>query len=262
MAIKSIDKAKKDVLVEGLRYAMENIEMSETSKSIIEYTITGFEENERNVTKKDLKDTIEGLEIETGINFLDDIINTVIEPEVKKDEEPQPEAEDKTKKILPTKKDTPKVDNSVKQTSKSKESTLKSTTQYLESFPETLVSTKLEGATIKLRTDIKTIEDVKKAYDNREDIVIATYWTKKLLKQFDTGYDPMNINPNRPTEFEHDLDLVEITYANELVVTGVSLYSYVPQILLPKDFAQDENNMRYCNGCEFQIYEVLESEQE
>ena len=70
----------------------------------------------------------------------------------------------------------------------------------------------------------------------------------------------MGVNPNRPKSFEHDLDLIEVTFANNLVVTGCSLYSYVPQILLPADFEQDEDGMRYANGCEFQVYEIIEEE--
>lgn len=267
-------KVTKSQIMEGLKNLGDKFQLSVEAQSIVDYTMDAYEENPRNVTMDDLKETIKAVEESTGKKFAEILSSEVKVVEV-------PKAEGKAK--LPSKKEA--AENSVKEEAKKpvvvpkkeKETPVspvvaekvepkKTTTkvqkpheEYLASFPETLVSESLKG-TLKLRKDLVTIQDVVKAYNNDEDIVIATYWTKKLLKQYAQGYDPMGINPNRPKSFEHDLDLIEITYANDLVVTGCSLYSYVPQILLPADFEQDEDGMRYANGCEFQVYEVIAEE--
>ena len=267
-------KVTKSQIMEGLKNLGDKFQLSVEAQSIVDYTMDAYEENPRNVTMDDLKETIKAVEESTGKKFAEILSSEVKVVEV-------PKAEGKAK--LPSKKEA--AENSVKEEAKKpvvvpkkeKETPVspvvaekvepkKTTTkvqkpheEYLASFPETLVSESLKG-TLKLRKDLVTIQDVVKAYNNDEDIVIATYWTKKLLKQYAQGYDPMGINPNRPKSFEHDLDLIEITYANDLVVTGCSLYSYVPQVLLPADFEQDEDGMRYANGCEFQIYEVIAEE--
>lgn len=272
-------KVTKSQIMEGLKNLGDKFQLSVEAQSIVDYTMDAYEENPRNVTMDDLKETIKAVEESTGKKFAEILSSDVKVVEV-------PKAEGKAK--LPSKKEA--AENSVKEEAKKpvvvpknknksegspveevkpeeKKETKKATTskvqkpheEYLASFPETLVSESLKG-TLKLRKDLVTIQDVVKAYNNDEDIVIATYWTKKLLKQYAQGYDPMGINPNRPKSFEHDLDLIEITYANDLVVTGCSLYSYVPQVLLPADFEQDEDGMRYANGCEFQVYEVIAEE--
>lgn len=263
-------KVTKSQIMEVLKTVGDKFKLNAEAQSIVDYTVDAYEENPRNVTMDDLKDVISTVQNATGKNFAE-IVNEETTEEAPKTE---------VKAKLPSKKVT---ENSVKETKKPlvvvpkttedkpKEETPKEEEKtvskvqkphedYLANFPETLVSTSLKE-TLKIRKDLVTIQDVVKAYNNEEDIIIATYWTKKLLRQYAEGYDPMHINPNRPKSFEHDLDLVEITYANDLVVTGNSLYSFVPQIFLPDDFEQDEDGMRYANGCEFQVYEVVSEEE-
>ena len=270
-------KVTKSQIIEGLKNLGDRVQLNVETQSVIDYTLDAYEENDRNVTMDDLKEVLATVKESTGLSDSEIILG--------KSTTDTPKSEGKAK--LPSKKE---AENSVKEgttkpvvvpknknksegspveevKSEEKKETKKATTskvqkpheEYLASFPETLVSESLKG-TLKLRKDLATIQDVADAWANNEDIVIATYWTKKLLKQYAQGYDPMNINPNRPKSFEHDLDLIEVTFANNLVVTGCSLYSYVPQIILPDEFEQDENGMRYANGCEFQVYEIIEEE--
>ena len=270
-------KVTKSQIIEGLKNLGDRVQLNVEAQSVIDYTLDAYEENDRNVTMDDLKEVLATVKESTGLSDSEIILG--------KSTTDTPKSEGKAK--LPSKKE---AENSVKEgttkpvvvpknknksegspveevKSEEKKETKKATTskvqkpheEYLASFPETLVSESLKG-TLKLRKDLATIQDVADAWANNEDIVIATYWTKKLLKQYAQGYDPMNINPNRPKSFEHDLDLIEVTFANNLVVTGCSLYSYVPQIILPAEFEQDENGMRYANGCEFQVYEIIEEE--
>lgn len=262
-------KITKPQLVERILKVKDNVELDKDAVDFINYTVTKYNENNRNVTMEDLKDTIAYIEEVTGEDFDKLLLEAKSESNEETTEEDEavekiinivePKKEEK-KKILPKKEDKvkpqPKVEDT-KEDSKKELKTTHKTMQLLASFPETLESTVLK-AKLKLRSDLKNIQDIVKAFNDEQDIIIATYWTKRHLKQYAGSYDPLNINPNKPKEFEHDLDLVEITYANELVVTGCSLYSYVPQVFLPVDFTIDEDGMRYANGCEFQIYEIVQ----
>lgn len=271
-------KQTKSQLIEGLREVLEEVELDTATKDVLEYTVNQFDVNQRNITMDDITDTISALEEDTGRTFEELLVEArgvESEEETEEAEETPIEEVKKETKKLPKKTETKtdaKVENSDKKvivkpkgdTPKSTESkkeekpkTVHKTTELLAQFPETLKSSALEG-TLKLRNDLKTIKDIADAYNNDVDIVVATYWTERHLKQFGASYDPMNINPKRPKSFEHDLDLIEITYANELVVTGCSLYSYVPQIFVPGDFIIQDDNLRYANGMELQVYEVIE----
>lgn len=261
-------KVTKSQILEGLKAMAEKFQLSVEAQSELDFTIDSYEESARNVTKEDLKVLRTVIETETGdsvVKYIPGLDNSEVKAEDKAKALPTKKKTENSVKEKPVvvPKNTEKVEDKVEDQPKEtkvekKEKSSKSQNDYLAKFPEMLVSQSLKG-TLKLRSDLKTIQDVANAWaNNNEDIVIATYWTKKLLKQYAQGYDPMNINPNRPTSFENDLDLIEVTYANELVVTGCSLYSFVPQIIVPSDFQADEDGMMYANGCEFAIYEVIE----
>lgn len=260
-------RVNKETIMNGLKAMIGKVVLSAEAQAIVDYTVDSYEENPRNVSMGDVKNVVDLVEKETGKKFLQ---------LMSENKESTPVVEEKSsKKVLPKKANQEVVENSEKdkpvivpkkdkeeqpkeskkQTTTKKESTPKM--EYLVSFPDVLESKSLK-ATLKKRADLKTIGDVVKAYNNEEDIILATYWTQKLLKQYAQGYDPMGINPNRPKKFEHDLDLIEVTYAHDLVVTGHSLFSIIPQVFLPQDFEADEDGMRYANGCEFEVYEVVQ----
>ena len=269
-------KVTKLQIIEGLKNLGERVQLNVETQSVVDYTLDAYEENDRNVTMDDLKEVLATIKESTGLSDSEIILGkstTAPKSEGKAKLPNKKEAENSVKEgttkpvVVPKNKNKSEGSPVEEVKPEEKKETKKASTskvqkpheEYLASFPETLVSESLKG-TLKLRKDLETIQDVADAWAKNEDIVIATYWTKKLLKQYAQGYDPMNINPNRPKSFEHDLDLIEVTFANNLVVTGCSLYSYVPQIILPDEFEQDENGMRYANGCEFQVYEIIEEE--
>lgn len=244
-------KMTKQNYVDALALIQQNFELPKEVSETIEYNLKAYENNKRDLTMADIQDTIEFLVEETKKSF-EEYLAELGSVEATQE---QPKVENSTKedkKTLPKKEDKDKNVTVVKHELVNME--------MLKTFPQELKSKTL-GATLKLRLDIKDINDVANAFNNSQDIVLATYWTKRHLKQYASSYDPMGINPNLPTEFENDLDLVEITFANELVVTGCSLYSYVPHTLLPKDFIIHDDDMRYCNGMEFQVYEVVSIEE-
>lgn len=258
-------KVTKSQIIEGLRSLEGNYSLSADVQAIVDYTLDTFAENPRDVPMDELKEVMKVVEEGTGKKFAEILAKSTGEAPKTEKAEPKKvgnktaENSEKGKIIVPKVNKNEGEPIEEEKPKKATSSVAKPHQDYLAKFPETLVSKSLKG-TLKIRRDLVTIQDVVKAYNNDEDIVIATYWTKKLLRQYAQSYDPMGINPNRPTSFEHDLDLIEITYANELVITGCSLYSYVPQIILPRDFEQDEDGMRYANGCEWEIYEVVSEE--
>ena len=265
-------RVNKETIMNGLKLIASKVAFDVEAQSQIDYAVDSYEENPRNVTMDEVKEVVNLVEETTGKKFLQLMNEVQNDSEVveekstkkalpTKTKEKEVENKEKEKPVIVPKKDKePKVEPKKEEKAETTKKESKPNVDYLAEFPETLVSKSLK-ATLKRRPDLKTISDVSKAFANEEDIIIATYWTEKLLKQYAQGYDPMNINPNRPKKFEHDLDLIEVTHAHDLVVTGHSLYSMVPQILLPQDFEADENGMRYANGCEFEVYEVVEDEE-
>lgn len=279
----------KSQIIEGLKKIGGFISADAEIQAEIDYVVDEFAENDRNVTMEDLKPIIANVEKATSKGF----VQLLAEAEEKPMEQPK---EEKKAKVLP-KKSTEKAETSKKivgakankpdekeenkgevikevkeeekkevvkkeTPKKTPVATKKQEEELVEVLPQLIKSDSLK-ADLVARPDLKTIKDIAKAYSEGTDFVIATYWTRRHLKQFASSYDPMNINPGRPTAFENDLDLIEVTYANDLVVTGVSLYSSVPQIFLPINFDRDEEyGLRFANGVEFEVYEVVEFEDE
>jgi hypothetical protein len=92
-----------------------------------------------------------------------------------------------------------------------------------KSFPETFAN---ESGTYKAEMTIENIPDLLKAItEKKADIVIANYWNKRALKQFD--YDQLGILKKRPTEFPNDLDLLKVVYISNdsRFLYALSLYT-------------------------------------
>jgi hypothetical protein len=110
---------------------------------------------------------------------------------------------------------------------------------------------------LKLNTTIKSMEDLYKAVvDEGKDIVFAFYWSPRHLAQF--TYDADNIAGKKKFKnFPNDLDLSKAVYVSEegKVAYAVSLYSEVIYAVQPDDLVI-ENGLRFCKGCEYNLYEV------
>ena len=280
-------KMTKSELVGYLRRVGAILTVDAETQSAVDFTVANFDENPRNVTVDELKETVKLIEDKTKKPFKELVLEAVKEESKAKNKDAkveEPKVENKKKIIAkkPTKKEESEpVENSTKEESKpkitvkatekkeekakeepKKESKKEETTHSMEllaTFPQNLKSKQI-GGNLKLRTDIKNLDDFLKAWNNGDgdDLVLATYWTKRHLRQYADSYDTMKILPELPKSFEHDLDLIEVTYGNNLVDTGISLYSSVPYIFLPRDFELEDDNMRYANGLEFQVYQVIE----
>ena len=277
----------KSQIIEGLKKIGGFIEANAEIQAEIDFVVEEYAENDRNVTMEDLKPIVANVESFTKKGFVQLLAEAETKPEEKKAKVLPKKSTDKaetSKKIINVKK--PEANNPekeevnkgeeiqevVKEEAKKEEVKKekkplvakkdKQEEDLAEVLPQIIKSKSLKADLI-ARPDLKTIQDIAKAFAEGTDFVIATYWTRRHLKQFASSYDPMNINPNRPTAFENDLDLIEVTYANDLVVTGVSLYSFVPQIFLPINFERDvDSGLRFANGVEFEVYEVVEENEE
>lgn len=114
---------------------------------------------------------------------------------------------------------------------------------------------------LKLRSDLKNIEEISDAINNNEDLslVFATYWNKKDLKKF--NYDSLGIlnKEEYPLEFEKDFDIMQPVYVSESgkVIYAVSVFTDIMNSFLSGDFEQLDGQ-RFSNGVEFQVYEVIE----
>ena len=147
-----------------------------------------------------------------------------------------------------TPKETPKKEEK-------KEKVIKSV-EMAASFPETF---KCDLGTLKIRPDIKDIKELHNLVEEEVQLVLCVYWNKRQLKQF--NYDTNGICAKYPKEFPNDLDVVDLIYASEngIVAYGVSLYTEAAVTFTADQFATDEETgMRYQNGAEYQVYEIVE----
>lgn len=125
----------------------------------------------------------------------------------------------------------------------------------VNSFPEELESS---IGLLRLNKEINNMEDLYKiAIDEQKDIVFAFYWNARQLAQF--AYDVDSILDKKIKNFPNDLDLAKVNYMSEelRVAYATSLYSEVSYTIKPEALIVDAG-LRFCKGCEFQIYEVVD----
>ena len=246
-----------------------------------------LEENITAVKEKNLKDRVsytlkakdEELTRKDLLDLAKEVEKTLTQPEA-----PKPKAENSVKKLNKNaKKDktAPEVSKSEKtaekpeapekeQPKKSKlnknsnkvasSKTSKKSIQMADIFPETLEYDTDEGHyKYELASDIKTMADLKKAYDNNEPIVFAFYWTKRHLKQFDYFGGKLVT----PESFENDLDLASVMHMSEALAVcyQVSLYTEAVYAILPQ-YLEEEDGVRFADGVEFQIYRDVTAHEE
>lgn len=132
-------------------------------------------------------------------------------------------------------------------------------------FPDTL-TTSFEGADITLTkakdTEFLTVEDIVTAMNEDKIIVLACYWTKRHIKEFDYA---LNFSVAAPKSFKNDLDLciaawecptIKRLFAMSLETEAV--YYFEEESLTPVEDTNPYNgekyNIRVSNGMEYAIY--------
>lgn len=274
---------KKDI-IEYLRGNVTKIDATKDQGivDIINYTLKGYDENPRNVSVEELKEvyneavaSINGqtsLAVEAVVAVETSVKKSKLKKNTKKkettevkstdelaadiigdsEEDSEEETVDTEPKEVP-KKETKKTSN---KSNKSVTSTPKKDLATKEMFPQ-----KLETSVGKLEKvmDIETFEDIQKLMDEGKTLVLAMYWSKRLLKQYD--YDSLNIAGAPVTEFENDLDLYQPVYITENgnAAYFVSLYTEVMTTVIKKDL-EVVDDMRFVNGAEFNFYTIISEE--
>lgn len=113
------------------------------------------------------------------------------------------------------------------------------------------------GMVLEAAHDIQSIKDLREALERQETFILAFYWSKRHLKQYQYFYDIFT-----PKSFVNDMDLAQLIYVSDedRIAYATSLYTDAMYSLFPKSIPEDEeaNNIRYCEGIEYQMYRKME----
>ena len=120
--------------------------------------------------------------------------------------------------------------------------------------------------------EYQTMDEIRKAINEEEKtLIFAAYWTSRLVKQFD--YVNMfklkkTTNEDVINTFENDLDILtpRIVLNEEDAIVAVSAYTEAVYLFKGEDLktvedADSDGNkyvLRFSNGMEFQIYELID----
>lgn len=132
--------------------------------------------------------------------------------------------------------------------------------KYDNIFKKELVIDKI--GTLTLADDILTLQQIQEAVDVGEEVVIATWWTEKHLKDYDYTH---GIIPSKPQFFPEDLDILEFAYISVACnyTVAVSIYSELPILMKASEFSTiTKDNVRVSGTLEFQVYRVSAKEEE
>lgn len=274
-------KITRTTTMEQLKNALgaNAVAVKEADKNLFDqmvYTSNAMKSGKK-VTKKDLADLVKECIKVLGDKFVEPVL---AEEAPAPAETPAKESSLKTKKKggitkaekseeekAPADTPAPKVETSEKSTEKKEEAvksakktgkkeapaTKKSVVsekaiQLADTFADTL---EIEGETYTIAHDIKDIKTLHDALDKDEQVVFATYWTKRHLRQF--NYSNF---VKAPKSFPNDLDLASCLYISDdgVIAYALSMYTEGMYSFLPEDLAEEADGLRYSNGMEFQIY--------
>lgn len=124
-----------------------------------------------------------------------------------------------------------------------------------EVFPDTF---EVDGHKYEKANDIANmgqLYDTLSEGDDEQPLVFAMYWTKRHIKQFGYGVNPIKV----PKEFPLDLDLATCIYVSDesTVAYAVSAYTEACYMFTPENL-EEVDGLRYAGGVEFQIYRMVE----
>lgn len=232
-----------------------NTEEAKNLVSRITYTSNSMKKDAKSVKRADLVELVKDTMKVLGDSFVEPTAQPVAEANLKptsKGKKPTPVADKKA----PAKKDEPTEDSADKKAEKkapakqSKEQTeKKAPAKVTVKLPDTL---KVGDDEFSVNHDIKTMDDLHGAYaDEDTEIVIAFWWTKKLLKQYKYADGVFgNIK-----DFPDDLDITTPIHVSDDKVVAYALSNYTEALyqIMPTDL-EEVDGIRYANGVEYQIY--------
>ena len=264
-------KTTKKGLIDFIRESVKAI-TEENLASRIQYTLKGVEKNEAEVSKSDLYDLAKEI-----MGFIAPAPQPVAmenspKPKLgkKKSAEPVEEADEKeTKKEAPAPKKTVKKAASKKKDAPVVESTEGGLTNkdlpMAKIFPKEIDHKHL-GKLVACPDKYHTIEEIRGALDEGKDLIFASYWTKRHIKEY--GYAQIHDVPVPKEGFPYDLDTLQALYVCDGVdrIYAISTYTeamfaFTSEDLVPTECETNDGEkflMRYSAGLEYEIYEVVE----
>lgn len=223
------------------------------------YTDKVYRKDSSNVTKADLVTLVKDMMKALGDKFKEPALQLAPANSLKKpkkaeepmEETPQTEETAETPKKKATKKKaTPKKSKAVE--------TAEDLSLAKKYFPETYeIEENNIVTTMEIAHDIKTVKDLTKALEENESspIVFAFLWTKAHLKKYKYFDGLVEI----PKEFPDNLDLATCIYSSENNTVAYALSQYTEAFYtIVNEMLEEVEGVRYCNGCEFQVYRVTE----
>ena len=262
-------KATKNELLEALTGIPANasVKKDENFMSRLTYTLTKAQKSIKKVTISDLAALVTEAQ---GILMPAPAVAASKKPaSVKKntkaeepdeDEDNETEAEETKPEKKTTGKKTLKAVKTVPQ--KTKASKLLPTASM---FPDEITFDADDGKkTLKCAHDkYHTIEQVRKALEDDKTLYVATYWTKRHIKEYDYN---TTFSVSAPKSFPDDLDILNIVVACDTIdrVFAMSTYTEGLYRFEGADFEPvddedpatgDKYTVRVSNGMEFEVYE-------
>ena len=242
-------------------------------KDRVSYALKALEANEDKVTKKDLADLVKEViksnseaktepkvepKAENSVKKLNKGISKKqkdLEEAPKKKPVPkksEPESEETAEEPKTEPKEAEKPDEKPAKKQKPKKSKVHEVVD--DDFPETIEA---EGTTYTLAHDIQSMEDLYKALANDEEIVLAFYYSKKMLKEAPYFYNIVEA----PKSFKYDLDLATTIYVSEemKVAYHISMYTEACYSTIPEDY-EELDGVRYAGTMQYQIYRAVSTE--
>lgn len=131
-------------------------------------------------------------------------------------------------------------------------------------FPEEVEFDTDDGATTLVRAHEKfhTVQELREALENGDELYIATYWSARHIKQYKYGEQ---YRVQAPKSFPDDLDILSVVVCCDTVdrVYAMSAYTEAMAVFDGDDFepVEDEDpsdnskfTVRVSNGLEFEVY--------
>ena len=275
------NQISRNELIEKLRNVQGNAQLSQSVRDRITYTLAAFDKTPKQVTNSILSELANDIAAE--IRALAEAQNEqskaeeakkpalvenspklkskgkikptakpveepevpVAEPEVAQVEEPvaaeKPAEEKKPKSKIKAKGD--------KKPEAKKDAPAKP--DPVNHFPEALTHEAL-GELVSCKGKFLTIQEIRDYVNSDKTLYIASWWNKKMIKQFE--YGAYNL-VKAPKEFPHDLDILTTVIVCENITRlwAMSVYTEALMRFEEVDLAYTEDS-RFAEGLEFEFY--------
>jgi hypothetical protein len=263
-------KANKRNIVDFIVETAKTAKFDKDLTSRVNYTLKGFEKDEKDVPKSTLKELAEDI-----IDFLAKSVPApapieasakpvLKKPAPKADPTPAPATPAPAKTAEAPKKTLAKPGAKTDQTVKTTADLTTNSLPIATIFPDEIDHKSL-GKLKRCAGKFKKVAEIAKAVEEGKELIFATYWTKRHLKEFD--YARLHEVPVPKDGFPYDLDTLQPVYVCEGVPAFYAISTYTEAMFRFKEddlayvecTAPDNTKfkMRYTAGMEYEVYEIV-----